>query len=119
VPKTETVAGSQKARVAQHQARGQKSIAQELLRPVEIPKNFVEQSRALGQPRFQFREFIRTQQRGNGVQVPGAVARLDVTGDVVGDAMIANELANLFRAQAKTGGPQAIEKSRQWANAGS
>ena len=116
VPWAKAMARPQESRVAQHQTRGQKSVAQKLLRAIEIGQYLVQQPRSLGKPRFEPCELVHGKQRGNGVETPGAFAHLHVAGHAVGDTVVANQLAHLFGALAKPRGSKGIQKRSQRAH---
>ena len=92
------VTGPQEAGVFKDQFRRQKSVEEQALRAVEVVEDRLQKPRPLHQPRFKVRILRCGDQERDGVECPrpGDAARVAV--DVVGDAVLADQLAGLVPA---------------------
>ncbi len=84
------VRGPQKSRMAEDERRRQRAVGDQLLRPVQVGEDRVEQARPLSEPRGERLPFGRGHDQGQHVEAPRARRPVGVGVDVVGHAVVVN-----------------------------
>ncbi len=92
------MAGTPKSRVGEYQGGGQITVQEQLLRPIEIGKNDVQQARPLDEARFQVAPLRSRDQERNRVQTPRAVGTQRIAIDIVADAVFPDPLPRYLPA---------------------
>ena len=92
------MAGAPKSRVGEYQGGGEIAVQEQLLRPIEIGKNDVQQARPLDEARFQIAPLRSRDQERNRVQTPRPVGSQRIAIDVVADAVFPDPLPRYLPA---------------------
>ena len=93
------VHGAQVAGVALHQGRGQQALLKQLLRPIDIGHDALQQAHALADAGLNLLPVLRLQNQREQVERPGALRAAFVGIDVVGNAVVADLPRQAGRAQ--------------------
>ena len=99
----DAVARAQEARVAEHQLGRQQPSSSSALRAVQIGQQRVEQPRALGQARLDAPATRSADDQQRDRRAPGPLHALRVAVDVVGDAVLVDQLLGLVPAPRELG----------------
>ncbi len=89
---------------------GKEAFVQEALRAVEIGEDEVEEAGALGEAGLERGPIVGIEDEGDGVEIPGAVHAGGVAVDVVGDAVVVDELAGGVPAASEFAGAEVVEE---------
>ena len=93
--------GPQEAGVREHQLRRQRAVLKKPLRAVEVGEDQFEQACPLDEAAFEMSGFGGRDEERDRIELPGAVHAARVAVDVVGDAVLADEVLGFVPAVAE------------------
>jgi hypothetical protein len=107
------VTRAQEGRIAEHEARWQKALTDELLRAVDVLHDAIDEGSPLGQALGKHRIICSVQQRGQGIEMPGSIARSVLAGNAVAYAVVAYQLPGLIGERMKARRSESVEEMHE------
>ena len=101
--------GPQETGIGEDQLRRQQTFAEQRLRAVQVGQDPLQQAGPLDQAGSMELASAEEMSSGNGVELPGPVHAPRVAVDVVGDAVLADELTGLFPAAGQLGQAERVQ----------
>ena len=105
-----SVEWAEEAAMGEDEFGGEESVVDQALGAVEVGDDGVEEAGALGEGAFDPVPFGSAEDEGDGVEVPGAVHAGGVAVDVVGDAVVVDELFGGLPAALELCGAKVVEE---------
>src|SRR5262249_31220629 len=86
------------AGVPKNQLRRIPALAEQVLRSVQVSQDRLQQTSSLHQPCLEGAGFLRADEQGNWIELPGPMTAAGIAVDAIGDAVFTDQLFRLFPA---------------------
>ena len=92
------------------QFRRKETFVEETLWPIDVGNDEIEEFGTLGEGGLDARPLVGAEKNGDSIEIPRAVHAGRIAVDVVGDAIVVDQLLGGFPAAAKFGGAEVVEQ---------